>query len=90
MISNITGSRWLAFRTSTSIGAVLLSKSIADAINDTAGWKNGHTYQAHPLACTASLVVQKVLAEERVREWKGPTGKDGRDAPPRRMAAGPW
>ena len=56
-----------------SIGTVLLSKRIADAINGAAGWKHGHTYQAHPLACAASLAVQKVLAEERllerVREW---------------------
>ena len=39
------------------LGAVLLSKRIADAINGAAGWKHGHTYQAHLLACTASLAV---------------------------------
>ena len=68
MSSNITESR-LAFRTSISIGAVILSKRIADAINDTADWRNGHTYQAYPRAWTASLVVQKAIAEERVRDW---------------------
>ena len=29
----------------------ILSKRIADAFNGAAGWKHGHKYQAHPLAC---------------------------------------
>ena len=61
-----------------SIGAVLLSKRIADAIKGAAGWKHGHTYQAHSLACTASLAVQKGLVEEklleRAREWGSKIG----------------
>ena len=52
----------------------ILSKRIADVFNGAAGWKHGHTYQAQgPLACAASLAVQKLLAEEklskRMRVW---------------------
>ncbi|THH00618.1 hypothetical protein EW026_g1950 [Hermanssonia centrifuga] len=50
-----------------SIGAILMSKKVADGIRDSAGfWKHGHTYQAHPLACAASLAVQKVIANENL------------------------
>ncbi|KAI0738629.1 PLP-dependent transferase [Daedaleopsis nitida] len=50
-----------------SIGAILLSKRVADGIRGSSGiWKHGHTYQAHPLACAAALAVQKVLVSERV------------------------
>ncbi|KZT07265.1 uncharacterized protein LAESUDRAFT_736512 [Laetiporus sulphureus 93-53] len=52
-----------------SIGAVLMSKTVADGIRDSAGfWKHGHTYQAHPLACAASLAVQKVVLKENLLE----------------------
>lgn len=52
-----------------SIGAVLMSKRVAEGIRDTSGvWKHGHTYQAHPLACAASLAVQKVIIEENLLE----------------------
>jgi len=48
-----------------SIGAVLMSKRIADGIRGSSGiWKHGHTYQAHPLSCAASLAVQKVIQSE--------------------------
>lgn len=68
-----------------SIGAILISKKVADGIRDTSGiWKHGHTYQvryksflrekthrlrpfdpqAHPVACAASLAVQKVIKNE--------------------------
>ncbi|TFY68826.1 hypothetical protein EVJ58_g785 [Rhodofomes roseus] len=52
-----------------SIGAVLLSKKVADGIRDASGfWMHGHTYQANPLACAASLAVQKVIIEENLLE----------------------
>lgn len=52
-----------------TIGAVLMSKKIADGIRDKAGvWKHGHTYQAHPVACAASLAVQKAILEENLLE----------------------
>ncbi|KAI0782799.1 PLP-dependent transferase [Abortiporus biennis] len=52
-----------------SIGAVLMSKRVASGIRDSAGFmKHGHTYQAHPLACAASLAVQKVVASENLLE----------------------
>jgi len=44
-----------------------LSKKVADGIRDNSGfWKHGHTYQAHPLACAASLAVQHVIEEENL------------------------
>lgn len=52
-----------------SIGAVLMSKQVADGVRDGSGfWKHGHTYQAHPLACAAALAVQKVIASENLLE----------------------
>ncbi|KAJ8487518.1 hypothetical protein ONZ45_g14307 [Pleurotus djamor] len=52
-----------------SIGAVLMSKKISDGIRGQSGlWKHGHTYQAHPLACAASLAVQKVIADGNLLE----------------------
>jgi adenosylmethionine-8-amino-7-oxononanoate aminotransferase len=52
-----------------SIGAVLMTEKIADGIRDGAGfWKHGHTYQAHPLACAASLAVQKVIMRDNLLE----------------------
>ncbi|KAI9062551.1 PLP-dependent transferase [Trametes sanguinea] len=61
-----------------SIGAVLMSKRVASGVRDASGfWKHGHTYQANPLACAASLAVQKVIADENllenVRTLIGPT-----------------
>ncbi|KAF9245359.1 hypothetical protein BU15DRAFT_85677 [Melanogaster broomeanus] len=47
--------------------AVLLSPKVAKGIRGGSGLlKHGHTYQAHPLACAASLAVQKVLIEENL------------------------
>lgn len=46
-----------------------MSKKIADGIRDKAGiWKHGHTYQAHPVSCAASLAVQKAVVEENLLE----------------------
>ncbi|KAI0079420.1 PLP-dependent transferase [Panus rudis PR-1116 ss-1] len=51
------------------IGAVLLSPKVAAGIRDSAGFmKHGHTYQAHPISCAASLAVQKVIASENLLE----------------------
>ncbi|KJA28189.1 hypothetical protein HYPSUDRAFT_34571 [Hypholoma sublateritium FD-334 SS-4] len=52
-----------------SIGAVLMSQRVADGVRDNSGlWKHGHTYQAHPLACAASLAVQDVIEKENLLE----------------------
>lgn len=52
-----------------SIGAVLMSQIISVGIRDNSGlWNHGHTYQAHPIACAASLAVQKVIIEENLLE----------------------
>ncbi|KAI0060673.1 PLP-dependent transferase [Artomyces pyxidatus] len=59
-----------------SIGAILVNKQIADGIRDKNGfWKHGHTYQAHPLACAASVAVQKVIASENLLENGRVTGE---------------
>uniref|UniRef100_A0A0W0F666 PLP-dependent transferase n=1 Tax=Moniliophthora roreri TaxID=221103 RepID=A0A0W0F666_MONRR len=50
-----------------SIGAVLMSKQIAEGIKS-GFWKHGHTYQGNPLACAASVAVQKVIASENLLE----------------------
>lgn len=52
-----------------TIGAVLMSKKVAEGIRDGSGfWKHGHTYQGQPLACAASLAVQKVIESENLLE----------------------
>jgi len=52
-----------------SIGAVLMSKNIAEGIRDKCGfWKHGHTYQANPLSCAAAVAVQEVIVEENLLE----------------------
>lgn len=49
------------------IGAVLMSRKIDDSIRNNGGfWKHGHTYQAQPIACAASLAVQRVIKEQRL------------------------
>ncbi|KAJ7625513.1 pyridoxal phosphate-dependent transferase [Roridomyces roridus] len=51
------------------IGAVLVSKRIVAGLRGASGlWKHGHTYQANPLACAASLAVQKVITSENLLE----------------------
>ncbi|KZT44316.1 PLP-dependent transferase [Sistotremastrum suecicum HHB10207 ss-3] len=48
-----------------SIGAILMSKKVVNGIRDGSGfWLHGHTYQATPIACAASLAVQKVIARD--------------------------
>ncbi|KAG5222615.1 PLP-dependent transferase [Salix suchowensis] len=59
----------IQFRRYASIGAVLISKKVAEGIRGKSGlWKHGHTYQAHPLACAASLAVQQVIKSENLLE----------------------
>jgi E3 ubiquitin-protein ligase TRIP12 len=56
-------------RSYASIAAVFLSPLVLSGIRDSSGfWKHGHTYQAHPLSCAASLAVQKVIEEENLLE----------------------
>ncbi|KAJ3479147.1 hypothetical protein NLI96_g9263 [Meripilus lineatus] len=50
-----------------TIGAVLMSKRVTDGIRDSAGFmKHGHTYQAHPVSCAASLAVQSVVDSQNL------------------------
>ena len=47
------------------IGAVLVHGRIVEAIRGGSGFfQHGHTYLGHPLACAASLAVQRVIREE--------------------------
>jgi adenosylmethionine-8-amino-7-oxononanoate aminotransferase len=55
------------------IGAVMVARHIFEAIRGGSGFfQHGHTYLGHPIACAASLAVQKTIQEEgllaRVRE----------------------
>lgn len=51
------------------MGAVLVSKKVADGMRSRAGvWQHGYTYQAHPLCCAASLAVQRILKKENLLE----------------------
>lgn len=49
------------------IGAVLVSRSISDAIARGSGvLRHGHTYMAHPIACAAALAVQRAVEEDKL------------------------
>src|SRR5437660_1990435 len=49
------------------IGATLATRRIVDALRDGSGaFQHGHTYLGHPMACAASLEVQKIIAEEHL------------------------
>ena len=51
------------------IGAVLVHGRIAEAIRNGSGFfQHGHTYLGHPVACAASLAVQRVIREEGLLE----------------------
>ena len=51
------------------IGAVLVHGRIVEAIRDGSGFfQHGHTYLGHPVACAASLAVQRVIREEGLLE----------------------
>jgi adenosylmethionine-8-amino-7-oxononanoate aminotransferase len=51
------------------IGAMLASAGIVDTIRQGSGaFQHGHTYLAHPLACTAALEVQRIIDEEKLLE----------------------
>ena len=57
------------------IGAVLVQKRIYDAFVQGSGFfQHGHTFMAHPMACAASLAVQKCLIEDKVLERVTPLG----------------
>jgi adenosylmethionine-8-amino-7-oxononanoate aminotransferase len=49
------------------IGAILLQDNIFKAIADGSGaFQHSHTYTGHPLACAASLAVQKVIRRDNL------------------------
>ena len=49
------------------IGAVMVARQIYEAIRGGSGFfQHGHTYLGHPLACAASLAVQRVVQEENL------------------------
>ena len=49
------------------IGAVLASGKIVDTISKGSGlFQHGHTYIGHPLACAASLAVQRVIKQDNL------------------------
>jgi len=49
------------------IGGILIGKRIIEALQaGSGGFRHGHTYQAHPVACAAALAVQKVIREDNL------------------------
>ena len=49
------------------IGAVLVHGTIVEAIRGGSGFfQHGHTYLGHPVACAASLAVQRVIRDEQL------------------------
>jgi len=57
------------------IGAVLCSDAIYEALHVGSGvFKHGHTYQAHAVACAASLAVCRKLIDERLVDRVGEMG----------------
>ena len=46
------------------VSGVLISEKIVDTLDKGSGvFRHGHTYQGHPLACSAALAVQKYIKE---------------------------
>lgn len=43
------------------LAAVLIRHSVYDMVEKAGGFIHGHTYQAHPVSCAASLAVQRVV-----------------------------
>lgn len=63
------------------IGAMLASKDICDAIKSGSGFfQHGHTYMGHPIACAASLAVQKYIEENNLLENVRLRGQELKDA----------
>jgi hypothetical protein len=51
------------------IGAVLCTAAVYEAFNAGSGaFVNGHTYNAHPIACAAALAVQRVIQDDNLLE----------------------
>jgi len=51
------------------IGAMMVSEKIYDTIRNGSGFfQHGHTYMGHPLACAASLAVQKYIVKHDLLE----------------------
>jgi adenosylmethionine-8-amino-7-oxononanoate aminotransferase len=49
------------------IAAVLMNKTVADGLRSGSGnVAHGHTYQAHPVSCAASLTVQKIIKRDNL------------------------
>ncbi|EXJ68117.1 uncharacterized protein A1O5_08732 [Cladophialophora psammophila CBS 110553] len=51
------------------VAGVLIHKKIVDALRSgTSSFNHGHTYQAHPVGCAATLAVQKILKRDGLVE----------------------
>lgn len=58
------------------ISAVLLSQKVVDAMYKNSGsLANGHTYQAHPVACAAALAVQEYIRDNNLLSLVTERGK---------------
>lgn len=58
------------------VAGVLVHKKVVDVIRKgTSSFNHGHTYQAHPVGCAATLAVQKILRREKLVENVARIGK---------------
>ena len=60
----------------TPTAGVLVHKKIIDVLRKgTSSFNHGHTYQAHPVGCAATLAVQKIVRREKLVENVARLGK---------------
>jgi adenosylmethionine-8-amino-7-oxononanoate aminotransferase len=58
------------------IGAMLARGTIIDTLRDGSGaFQHGHTYLAHPLACSAALAVQQIIRDDNLLDRIKERGK---------------
>ncbi|KAJ9606763.1 hypothetical protein H2200_008772 [Cladophialophora chaetospira] len=58
------------------VAGVLVHRKIVDVLRKgTSSFNHGHTYQAHPVGCAATLAVQKIIRREKLVENVARIGK---------------
>jgi adenosylmethionine-8-amino-7-oxononanoate aminotransferase len=73
------------------IGAMLCSGAIYDAVAKGSGFfQHGHTYMAHPIACSAGLAVVERLVDDDVLSHVSPVGAELFEALQQRFGQNPY
>lgn len=51
------------------VSGLLVGNKVVDVLDKGTGvFRNGHTYQGHPISCAAALAVQKIIKEQNLLE----------------------